>query len=163
MLVARTLHGLVPVLWHTAKAGFNETEAYLCLCQSKKWASANYRSLHMPSKYSKQRLAAFKKQGGRCFYCGSPMWTEDRNKFARKHNITLKYAARFQCTAEHLLARCDGGEDKTNNIVAACRICNSTRHKCKIPPTVSGNLKLSLDGRLENARSSSSFSSKISI
>lgn len=78
----------------------------------------------MSSKYSKQRLAAFKNQVGRCFYCGSPMWKGNPEKFASQHNITKKYATRFQCTAEHLVARCDGGKNQKSNIVAACNFCN---------------------------------------
>jgi hypothetical protein len=63
------------------------------------------------------------------------MWENKQKEFARKHDITQNYAARFQCTAEHLFARCDGGSNQESNIVAACRFCNSTRHKCKKPPT----------------------------
>ena len=63
----------------------------------------------MSSKFSKQRLAAFKKQFGRCYYCGSPMWQDNPKEFAIKHVISKPEATRFQCTAEHLLARCDGG------------------------------------------------------
>ncbi|UWQ95909.1 HNH endonuclease [Rhodobacteraceae bacterium M385] len=39
----------------------------------------------------------------------------------------------LQCTAEHLWARSDGGSNNPENIVAACRYCNTTRHKCKKP------------------------------
>jgi len=87
----------------------------------------------MSSKFSKQRISAFKKQSGRCYYCGSPMWEDNPKKFASQHKITPKYAARFQSTAEHLLARCDGGKDQASNIVAACVFCNSTRHKMRKP------------------------------
>jgi len=31
-------------------------------------------------------------------------------------------------TAEHLVARMDGGKDTRQNIVAACRRCNEMRH-----------------------------------
>lgn len=37
--------------------------------------------------------------------------------------------ARLQCTAEHLVARGEGGPDCDANIVAACAHCNRTRHK----------------------------------
>jgi hypothetical protein len=38
-----------------------------------------------------------------------------------------------RCTAEHLRARCDGGRDTSDNVVAACWICNSRRHRRKVP------------------------------
>ena len=41
--------------------------------------------------------------------------------------------ALFKCTAEHLLAKQDGGKDDESNIVAACHFCNQKRHKCKNP------------------------------
>jgi 5-methylcytosine-specific restriction endonuclease McrA len=87
----------------------------------------------MSSNLSKKRLAAFKKQSGRCYYCGSPMWEGNQKGFANKNKITKKYAARFQSTAEHLLARCDGGKDQESNIVAACIFCNNKRHQRKKP------------------------------
>ena len=87
----------------------------------------------MPSKFSNKRHVAFSKQSGRCYYCGSPMWNTKPKEFASKHNITKKYAARFQCTAEHLLARCEGGKNQESNIVAACLFCNSKRHQRKKP------------------------------
>jgi hypothetical protein len=43
-------------------------------------------------------------------------------------------ASRLRCTAEHLLARCDGGRDIPSNVVAACHFCNHTRHIRKRPP-----------------------------
>jgi hypothetical protein len=61
------------------------------------------------------------------------MWEDNPEEFAKKHNISISYAARFQCTAEHLLARCDGGKDQKSNIVAACIFCNSKRHQRKKP------------------------------
>ena len=67
----------------------------------------------------KNRLLAFGKQEGRCFYCGAPMWLEKKREFAAKHRITKKLAKRLRCTAEHLIARQDGGTDERENIVAA--------------------------------------------
>jgi hypothetical protein len=43
-------------------------------------------------------------------------------------------ATLLKCTAEHLLARVDGGLDTRENIVAACGRCNWTRHKRRRPP-----------------------------
>jgi hypothetical protein len=87
----------------------------------------------MSSNLPKKRLVAFNKQSGRCYYCGSPMWEGNQKEFANKHKITKKYAARFQSTAEHLLARCDGGKDHETNIVGACIFCNRKRHQRKKP------------------------------
>ncbi|WP_431312814.1 HNH endonuclease [Roseateles agri] len=44
-------------------------------------------------------------------------------------------AAFLQCTAEHLIARCDGGTDVASNVVAACWRCNRTRHARRWPPS----------------------------
>lgn len=57
----------------------------------------------------KSRSTAFERQGGRCYYCDFPMWRGSIEHFARLYGITLGQARQFQCTAEHLLARQDGG------------------------------------------------------
>jgi len=87
----------------------------------------------MPSKYAIPRQSAFSKQNGFCYYCNRPMWQEKPNKFAKKHLISNRDARNLQCTAEHLIARCDGGNDKKSNIVAACLFCNQKRHERKKP------------------------------
>ena len=89
----------------------------------------------MPSPIVKPRLDAFRKQAGRCYYCGSLMWLDDKEGFAIKHLISISAAAKFKCTAEHLVARCDGGGNSKLNIVAACLFCNNTRHRMKNAPT----------------------------
>ncbi len=61
------------------------------------------------------------------------MWLDQPDAFAKKYIITIKGAALFKCTAEHLLANQDGGKDVESNIVAACHFCNQKRHKCKNP------------------------------
>lgn len=81
----------------------------------------------------KSRSTAFERQGGRCYYCEFPMWRGSVEYFARLHGITLGQARQFQCTAEHLLARQDGGGNGRSNIVAACWVCNQRRHKHKHP------------------------------
>ena len=80
------------------------------------------------------RADAFARQNGLCFYCGQPMWLDDCAAFAREYGLTLRQARRRQCTAEHLIARKDGGRESASNIVAACRGCNQTRHRRKLPP-----------------------------
>ena len=89
----------------------------------------------MPTSLSKPRNAAFVRQGGKCFYCGAPIWLNQPDVFASRYGITKRLAARLQCTGEHLLARQDGGNGSQQNIVAACRFCNQNRHQRKMPPS----------------------------
>ena len=77
----------------------------------------------------KNRLRAFSKQKGRCYYCDVPMWLERPEEYSGSYGIRESQAKRFRCTAEHLLARQDGGTNAMANIVAACSFCNSTRHR----------------------------------
>jgi len=79
------------------------------------------------------RRIAFLNQNGRCWYCGLPMWERNPDTFAREHGFTSGLAKALQCTAEHLIARQDGGADSPSNIVAACRYCNGRRHARKFP------------------------------
>ncbi len=60
------------------------------------------------------RKRAFERQGGCCHYCGVRMWlvTPDELPVARRSAAAV---AKLRCTAEHLVAQCDGG---TN--AAAC-------------------------------------------
>jgi hypothetical protein len=47
---------------------------------------------------------------------------------------SLAGAKRFLlCTAEHLIAKSEGGTDTASNIAAACMFCNQARHKAKHP------------------------------
>jgi 5-methylcytosine-specific restriction endonuclease McrA len=82
----------------------------------------------MTKSLSKSRSVRFRRQGGRCFYCSVLMWTDDCVAFARRHGLSPRAARWLQCTAEHLQARQDGGRDATENIAAACRLCNHRRH-----------------------------------
>lgn len=61
------------------------------------------------------------------------MWTERSIQYCLKYKLSHKQAGNFQCTAEHLLARSDGGKDVETNIVAACKFCNQTRHRSQSP------------------------------
>ncbi|TBE93130.1 HNH endonuclease [Rhizobium leguminosarum] len=74
----------------------------------------------MANGIQKLRREAFVRQGGLCFYCNCPMVDGDTRSFRK-------------CTAEHLVARSDGGSNNASNVVAACRYCNQTRHKRKQP------------------------------
>jgi len=81
----------------------------------------------------RSRTFAFRQQRECCFYCGMPMWQSDKRGFAKRHGLSDKQAARLQCTAEHLTARCEGGGNGTGNIVAACLYCNRHRHMAANP------------------------------
>lgn len=82
----------------------------------------------MAHRSNSARNAAFHRQHGRCYYCDFPMWLTDRPGFAAAHGLTLRQAARLQATAEHLVARQDGGKHGAN-VVAACLHCNQSRHR----------------------------------
>jgi hypothetical protein len=87
------------------------------------------------------RKSAFNVQRGECCYCGTPMWLADVETFAKSHNYSLPQARLLKCTAEHLQARTDGGDDSLKNVAAACCYCNSKRHqrkkRCLLSNTVS--------------------------
>ena len=82
----------------------------------------------MPSALLRSRSIAFHKQGGLCFYCQAPMWQDDSAAFAARLNLPPRRVKYLQCTAEHLLARQNGGDDSPANVVAACSFCNRHRH-----------------------------------
>ena len=81
-----------------------------------------------------KRTRAFNSQDGHCTYCGLPMCLseKDRHQFARQHGISLRLAALLRCTAEHLVAKRDGGDDSLGNITAACLYCNRLRHRGRV-------------------------------
>ena len=87
----------------------------------------------MPYKLTRRlivyRSQAFARQSGRCYYCGVLMCLADPVAFGREHGLTRRQVSTVKCTAEHLLARRDGGGDDIENIVAACLICNLRRHQ----------------------------------
>ena len=80
----------------------------------------------------KSRDRCFHAQGGRCYYCRQPMWCADPDIFGRRYGLSEAKARRLQATAEHLIARCEGGSNSAANIVAACRYCNQHRHKAGV-------------------------------
>lgn len=82
----------------------------------------------------KHRGKRFSEQHERCFYCAFPMWLKAPARFAAWFGISLKEAARFKCTAEHLQALSDGGTSRRENVVAACHFCNHHRHELTNPP-----------------------------
>ncbi len=104
----------------------------------------------MPSNTRVQihRKRAFELQGGRCYYCGVRMWLTSFDELAvcRRSEAAL---AKLRCTAEHLVAQCDGGTNAGSNIVAACARCNHTRHRlCRAPtPQAYRNIVAKLTAR----------------
>ncbi len=84
-------------------------------------------------KLQRLRTQAFISQHGHCTYCGLVMWLESPDEL-KPLGLRPKTAAPMRCTAEHLVARQDGGKDVEGNIAAACWLCNSRRHKRKTPP-----------------------------
>jgi 5-methylcytosine-specific restriction endonuclease McrA len=84
----------------------------------------------------KARARAAASQGGYCHYCGKPM-IQDQNildAFAKQNGLKKKQARELLATAEHLLARSEGGTDAGKNIVAAHALCNRRRHQRKNAP-----------------------------
>ena len=87
----------------------------------------------MNTSVKRARTRAASSQANHCYYCGLPMWDGDRDGFASRHSITKRQAGLLRCTAEHLIARSDGGRDTSKNVVAACVYCNSHRHMVRHP------------------------------
>jgi hypothetical protein len=79
------------------------------------------------------RQQAFERQGGLCYYCGVRMWLSNPSELPGGPHSSNAWA-KLRCTAEHLKAQAEGGLDAPENIVAACALCNHTRHKRKRPP-----------------------------
>lgn len=85
------------------------------------------------TKIQLHRTQAFNAQKGRCYYCDQPMWNKSPSELER-YGLRQRTAKPLRCTAEHLLAKQDGGRDVEDNIAAACWFCNVRRHKRKTPP-----------------------------
>lgn len=81
------------------------------------------------NKLAKLKIVHANQQNWRCYYCGFPMWQGDPTIFAARYRLPAAALNRFQCTAEHMQPRMNGGEDRRENIVAACQFCNQTRHR----------------------------------
>lgn len=97
------------------------------------------------------RRKAAEYQGWQCFYCQQSMWETDPKAFSIRYQLPERAVMLFRCTAEHLNARCDGGEDSPENVVAACFYCNSKRHKRKRPMDVESYAKY-VRTRIEQGR-----------
>ena len=55
----------------------------------------------------------------------------DVSEFCYKFRLTPQDVHFLRCTAEHLIARCEGGIVCTDNIVAACFYCNQHRRQAE--------------------------------
>jgi len=97
------------------------------------------------------RRQAAERQGWLCYYCQQPMWETDPKSFSARFGLTDRATLHFRCTAEHLAARCDGGRDTKENVVAACRYCNGYRHKRKRPKDAVSYTEL-VRSRMEQGR-----------
>jgi len=97
------------------------------------------------------RRAAAERQVWQCYYCTFPMWEGDPEVLKTRYSLTSREVRRFRCTAEHLKARCDGGRDIEENVVAACHFCNRTRHRRKRPMDAESYASL-VRSRIEKGR-----------
>ena len=80
------------------------------------------------SKLQRLRALAFHRQNGRCCYCDFPVWLDAPPAPAQGALAAYLASRAMRCTAEHLVARSDGGRDTAANIAAACWLCNYRRH-----------------------------------
>lgn len=83
------------------------------------------------SKLPSLRFKSYLAQQRRCYYCGVLMWLGRPDGFQASSPVPKGVLVKVQCTAEHLVAKRDGGADHKQNIVAACRHCNFLRHARK--------------------------------
>lgn len=83
----------------------------------------------------RHRNAAFDRQHGLCYYCGAPMCRNEAAipAFMAASGVSRKQAVQRLCTAEHLVAQCEGGRDSAQNIAAVCAQCNRLRHRRRRP------------------------------
>lgn len=87
----------------------------------------------MQNNLKRNRALASHRQSGLCCYCKDPMCIQDPLEFARRYGLSSRQALQRQCTAEHLVAKCDGGTNCAVNISSACHYCNQRRHRCSRP------------------------------
>ncbi|QQD55387.1 HNH endonuclease [Pseudomonas fluorescens BBc6R8] len=93
------------------------------------------RKLSVTTLLAKSRSYAYYRQDGRCCYCDYPMWVSSAPRYAKLYGCSIAQAELMKCTAEHLVAKQDDGNDGGSNIAAACKVCNQRRHNRKHPPS----------------------------
>ncbi|WP_425500975.1 HNH endonuclease [Pseudoxanthomonas gei] len=79
------------------------------------------------------------------------MFLESVLQFAVSHRVSVGLALKLSCTAEHLVAKCEGGTDDASNIAAACYFCNTKRHARQVPLRVNEHRHL-VRNRLNEGR-----------
>ena len=87
----------------------------------------------MSKSITRIRARAYFRQKRCCYYCRCPMWLDDFLGFCSRNRLVPGLARALRCTAEHVIARQDGGTNHPSNIVAACLRCNAGRHARKLP------------------------------
>ena len=105
----------------------------------------------MSHSLKKIRARAFDSQEGKCFYCKFPMWLVDPCVHPLWATTSARALHRLQCTAEHKVARMDGGSNTRRNVVAACRFCNHSRHRRR-QPLSSKRFKKLVASRIRNGK-----------
>ncbi|MCY6411128.1 HNH endonuclease signature motif containing protein [Acinetobacter sp. VNH17] len=82
----------------------------------------------------KNRHTAYVNQNKRCYYCNQPMWEKKPEQFSKTFSVESDKTQWLKCTAEHVIAKQDGGNNSKENIVAACLYCNRYRHQGALQP-----------------------------
>jgi 5-methylcytosine-specific restriction endonuclease McrA len=93
----------------------------------------------MNPKIQRYRTQAAIRQTHRCYYCDRLMWDGDPATlaaFCTDNGLTRRQSRQRLRTAEHLVPKCEGGRDSRANIAAACKTCNTARHRPQrgLPP-----------------------------
>ena len=88
------------------------------------------------ARLKRYRKRAFERQGGLCYWCKKPMiWKT-------AENAALVWNDPLVCTGDHLVLRAHGGGTTVENIVAACRGCNNSRHWSSTQNPIEGRATL---------------------
>ena len=67
----------------------------------------------------KKTVSLFKKQGGKCHFCG--FMCRDVHDSKKKIDLVR------QMTVDHLVPKSQGGSDQYDNLVGSCTVCNSLK------------------------------------
>lgn len=89
------------------------------------------------------RQQAFENQNRSCFYCRYPIWDTDGCDFARVHGVPPRLAKYLKCTAEHLIARQESGQ---NTVTRCVTTADSTKRPTRLPTDRKFRASSYLDG-----------------